>query len=109
VLSDLGEPYGIREGTKSQVEMTKALPTVVRNILFLPRDMTGKRGLYRASERSEGLSPFSLLDASGRKVMSLRPGANDVRGLAPGVYFVREEPQAASLKPQAIRKVVLTK
>jgi hypothetical protein len=41
--------------------------------------------------------------------MSLRSGANDVRGLAPGVYFVREGPQAASLKPQAIRKIVLTK
>jgi hypothetical protein len=75
VLDDLGEPYGIEEGTKSQVEMTKALPTVVRNILFLP------------------LSHFtlhsSLFDLTGRAVMSLRPGANDVRGLAPGVYFIR--------------------
>jgi hypothetical protein len=95
VLDDLGEPYGIEEVTKSQVEMTKELPTVVRNILFLP------------------LSPFtihsSLFDMTGRAVMSLRPGANDVRGLAPGVYFVREEPQASSLKPRAIRKVILTK
>jgi hypothetical protein len=49
-----------------------------------------------------------LLDASGRKVLDLRPGANDVRALAPGVYFVREVPQAASHKPQAVRKVVVT-
>jgi hypothetical protein len=34
-----------------------------------------------------------------------------VRGLAPGVYFVRSEPSAVSGKPSAVavRKVVLTK
>jgi len=30
-----------------------------------------------------------LLDVAGRYVMRLQPGANDVSGLAPGVYFVR--------------------
>jgi hypothetical protein len=50
-----------------------------------------------------------LLDVSGRKVMDLASGANDVRALAPGVYFVREELQAASLKTQAVRKIVLTR
>ena len=30
----------------------------------------------------------SLMDISGRKVMSLAPGANDVSRVAPGVYFV---------------------
>jgi hypothetical protein len=30
-----------------------------------------------------------LADASGRNVARLRPGLNDVSGLAPGVYFVR--------------------
>jgi hypothetical protein len=39
--------------------------------------------------------------------MESLPGPNDVRALAPGVYFVREEPQATSLKPQAVRKVLL--
>jgi hypothetical protein len=29
-----------------------------------------------------------LLDISGRKVLDLRPGANNVGRLAPGVYFV---------------------
>jgi phosphoribosylformylglycinamidine (FGAM) synthase PurS component len=50
-----------------------------------------------------------LLDVSGRRVLDLLPGANDVRALAPGVYFVREQPQASSRKPQAVRKVVITK
>ena len=50
-----------------------------------------------------------LLDVTGRKVLDLLPGANDVRALAPGVYFVYERPQAASSKPQAIHKVVVTR
>ncbi|MBM3332800.1 M28 family peptidase [candidate division WOR-3 bacterium] len=96
VLADLGEPYGIEEGAKSRAEMKKVLPTVVHGVLYLPPS-------------SLRLHPSYLLSVDGRRVMSLHPGANDVRGLAPGVYFVRDEPQAASLKPQAIRKVVLTK
>ncbi|MEO0078331.1 MAG: hypothetical protein ABIK86_04950 [candidate division WOR-3 bacterium] len=39
---------------------------------------------------------------NGRNVMELRPGANNVAALAPGVYFVR--PQAGSLT-----RVVLVK
>ncbi|UCG42329.1 MAG: hypothetical protein JSU73_10710, partial [candidate division WOR-3 bacterium] len=31
----------------------------------------------------------ALLDISGRRVLDLQPGENDVRGVAPGVYFVR--------------------
>ena len=50
-----------------------------------------------------------LFDASGRRVTTFRHGENDVSQLAPGVYFVREEPQASGRKPQTVRKVVLTK
>ncbi len=49
---------------------------------------------------------LDLLDACGRKVMDLRPGANDVRGLAPGVYFVGTA--QAQAQAQAVRKIVLT-
>jgi len=93
VLTDLGEPYGIEESAKSQVEMTKALPTVVRNVLFLPPSVLSP--------------PSSLLSVAGRKVLDLKPGANDVRGLAPGVYFVRAVnrwPSAASC-----HKVIVTR
>ncbi len=51
----------------------------------------------------------SLLDASGRKVMDLQPGANDVRALAPGVYFVRYGPSAVSRELSVITKVVVTR
>jgi len=47
--------------------------------------------------------------ASFHRNFELVPGPNDLSRLAAGVYFVREEPQAASLKPQAIRKVVVTR
>jgi hypothetical protein len=54
----------------------RTAPTIVRNVLFLPVASNSK-------------APGWLLDAAGRKVKELRPGANDVSGLAPGIYFVR--------------------
>lgn len=63
--------------------------TVVRNVLHLS-----------ASGPSVGAS---LFDMSGRQVVKLHPGANDVSGLAPGVYFVREA------QAQAVRKVIITR
>jgi hypothetical protein len=80
------------------LQSTSARPsaTVVRNVLFLPE----------AAGRKPQVA--SLLDATGRKVLDLKPGANDVRALAPGVYFVRGEGrQAGDVGP--IRKVVLTR
>jgi hypothetical protein len=45
-----------------------------------------------------------LLDIAGRKVMDLQPGNNDIRQVAPGVYFVRS---AESGRRSAIRKVII--
>ena len=47
-----------------------------------------------------GIAPGDL---SGREFLDLKPGANDVRSLAPGVYFVR------AAQAQAMRKVVVTR
>jgi hypothetical protein len=69
--------------------------SVVRNAFFLPG---------AASLKSRAAS---LLDVSGRKVLDLKAGANDVGGLAPGVYFLREE--HAQAQAQAVRKVVITR
>jgi len=68
--------------------------TVVCGVLFLPEATSRKP------------QAASLLDVSGRKVLDLRPGANDVRGLAAGVYFVRIA--QAQAQAQTVRKVVLT-
>jgi hypothetical protein len=66
--------------------------------------------LFQPNDRGPGTGDrAALLDISGRKVMDLEPGANDVRALAPGVYFVREQPQGSSSKPQAFRKVVVAR
>ena len=91
-------PAAIAEQPPQQPVGVQPSATVVRNVLFLPE-----------ATRHKTQAASSLLDIGGRKVLDLKPGANDVRYLAPGVYFVREEPQAASSKPQAVRKVIVTR
>jgi hypothetical protein len=73
-------------------------PTVLRGVLRLPVDPC--RDPQAAS---------LLLDASGRSVMKLRPGDNDVKLLAPGIYFVRG-PETGDAGPgMGTRKVILTR
>jgi len=50
----------------------------------------------------------ALLETYGQRVMELQTGPNDVRHPAPGIYFVREEPQASSRQLQAVRKIIIT-
>ncbi len=52
--------------------------TIARDVFFLPHSLTP--------------APCSLflLDASGRRVMDLLPGPNDVTSIAPGVYFASQ-------------------
>ena len=49
------------------------------------------------------MSRAVLLDATGRKVMKLQIGLNDVRHLAPGVYFVRSTSGAPGEAPSVAR------
>ena len=74
---------GVMETPNAGVRATNTGPTVVGGVLFLP----GDRG-PRTGDRA------ALHDVAGREVLDLKPGANDVRALAPGVYFVRSEPSA---------------
>jgi len=66
---------GVEEKGRSDVHSI-GTPTIARGVLFLPPS--------RLSPRS------SLLSTDGRKVIELQPGANDVRSLSPGVYFIKE-------------------
>jgi hypothetical protein len=50
-----------------------------------------------------------LPDVSGPKVLDLKPGANDVRSLAPGVYFIREGLGTRGEGLGKTRKVVVTR
>jgi hypothetical protein len=71
--------------------------TIIRGVLFLDGDCP----------RTGTVPKTDLLEVSGRKVMKLQPGANDVRHLAPGVYFVRG-PKTGDGRPGfETRKVVL--
>ncbi len=81
---------GIAQGVQRTRE-ARVTQTVVRSVLNLAEDWT----------RSEYVpnSVMSLVDITGRKVMDLKPGENDVRHLAPGVYFVTPSPQPSGAAP----------
>ncbi|HTW90766.1 MAG TPA: hypothetical protein VMH22_03575 [bacterium] len=72
------------------------LQSVIRGVLCVP-----------ASSVMRGAS-CALLDISGRRVLDLHHGTNDVRALAPGVYFVREGLGTRGEGLGKTRKVVLT-
>jgi hypothetical protein len=69
------EGLGMAEGVKRQVCDSRG-PTLVSRSLSLP-----------------GSHDAVLVDITGRKVMGLQPGPNDIRHLAPGVYFIGEGPR----------------
>jgi hypothetical protein len=92
-------PPGIEEAMGAEVRAVKPGPTVVKGVLVLGAAVDSRQ---RAVDRAE------LLDAAGRKVMDLKPGANDVRMLAPGVYFVRGPKTEDGSPGAAVSKVVVT-
>jgi hypothetical protein len=83
-------PPGVEEAPSASVRTTNNGPTVVRGILFLPQATSHK------------LQAASLWDVNGRRILELQPGANDVRALPPGVYFVRA---GALAQPQKVMLV----
>jgi len=52
-----------------------------------------------------GSGPWVLLDALGRRVASLSPGRNDLRGIGVGVYFLYEREGGR----ECARKVILVR
>jgi len=55
------------------------------------------------SGNSDRVPRPALLDAAGRQVMRLKPGANDVDGLSPGVYFIRRDGGTVSRRVVKVR------
>jgi hypothetical protein len=76
-----------------------------------PRVSTIVRGVLRIEDRGPRTEDRAdLLDAAGRKVMDLKPGENDIRHVAPGVYFIAPSPQSSPARGEeepAVRKVVI--
>jgi YVTN family beta-propeller protein len=92
VLRD--NPAGIDRVTEQRFSRFESQPTIVSGVLLLGID-NRQHSTYRAE----------LLDISGRKVLDLKPGPNDVRMLAPGVYFVpaRRGTTARTTKVMVVR------
>jgi len=86
---------GIEETPNAGVRTTSIGPTLVRGVLLLGD-----------SPRTGTVPKAILLDISGRKVLDLHPGPNDVSRLAPGVYFVRS---TADVRHASTSRVVVTR
>ncbi|HTW92254.1 MAG TPA: M1 family metallopeptidase [bacterium] len=76
VLDSCHVATGIEEMPNDEVRMMNVGPTIVHGVL-------------RLANGERRMATSELLDIAGRKVLDLRPGPNDVSGLAPGIYFVR--------------------
>jgi len=74
-----------------------AAPTILRGVLHL------RPSPFPLSEGEGREDGAALLDAMGRKVLELQVGANDVRSLAPGVYFIRD---ASDTKPTTSKVLI---
>jgi hypothetical protein len=66
---------GVEELKNGGVCGTKGGTMVVSGVLYLPTSPLSH--------------PSSLFSLDGRRMLGLKPGANDLRGLHPGVYFMR--------------------
>jgi aminopeptidase N len=74
---DSSSVTGIEETPNSELRTTNLGPTIVRGVLNLQSEICNLK------------SAIVLLDVSGRKVLALHAGPNDISRLAPGVYFVQ--------------------
>jgi len=89
---------GIEECRPAVAAVSRASATIMEGVLFLPE----ASGWWSQAA--------SLLDATGRRVMELHSGANDVRALAPGVYFVRKQgSRSQGFEDSSVNKVVITR
>ncbi|UCG42663.1 MAG: T9SS type A sorting domain-containing protein, partial [candidate division WOR-3 bacterium] len=80
------------EEERTKAEGQRTSQTICRDVLFLP-----KAGM------TNDQVPMTMSDVSGRKIMDLYPGENDVRSVSPGVYFLRSADGGRS----AVTKVVI--
>jgi hypothetical protein len=103
-------PVGMAERSKRVAPGPLSEPTIVGGVLVWSATTPSLRNVgQNGACPSEGGPVPALLDITGRKVMDLQPGENDVRHLAPGVYFIRR-PETEDGRPGtavSVRKVVI--
>jgi len=89
---------GIEETPNAGLRAASSTATIVRGVLF------------RQEALSHKLQATGLLDIAGRQVMVLRPGRNDVSGLAPGVYFIQEQNlRGHGVEGSRVGKIIVTR
>jgi hypothetical protein len=108
IATDEGFPFAFASGRSEIAVIRKDSTAAQFGVAAAPGRTSGSfvRGRLFSTDKPGSV----LMNAAGRKVLDLHPGINDVRGLASGVYFVREL-SAASHEPSAvsIRKVVIAR
>ncbi|MEO0081996.1 MAG: VCBS repeat-containing protein [candidate division WOR-3 bacterium] len=94
----LYRPYrtGIAQ-PRTQASVRQVAASMVRGVLLLPEGYSDERGASTV-----------LLDISGRKMMELAPGPNDIRHLAPGVYFLQQANQSKT-RGQGVCKIIVAR
>jgi hypothetical protein len=85
---------GIEEGRQPMANGSRPSATVIRGVLLW--EAYGTRHTAYGAE---------LLNISGRTVLDLHSGANDVSRLAPGVYFISER-GTKNEDPRTVRIVI---
>ena len=94
---------GAEETMNDELGTMNVGPTIVRGVLpFEARGALSDRGLRGQQREPRG----ELLDISGRRVLDLRPGPNDVSRLSPGVYFIHS---AIDNRQSPMPRVVITR
>ncbi|MEO0082003.1 MAG: SBBP repeat-containing protein [candidate division WOR-3 bacterium] len=89
---------GITESPRPGAHGSQLAPTIIRGSLLLADVASGQQSAACAF----------LFDATGRTVADLEPGANDVSGLAPGVYFVA--PASGAMRDASgVTKVIIAR
>jgi len=88
-ISVLHAAPGVQETMNDERGTMDVIATIIHGVLVLGAVDSRQHTAYRAE----------LLDITGRRVLDLHHGPNDVRSLAPGVYFVIT-PSSSSSPPE---------
>ena len=91
----LGGVIGAGIGVVAIGEIAPTLESRAARVATVIAGVTFGGGLGAASGV---LASGQLLDINGRRVLELTPGENDIRSIAPGVYFVRPHDVAQTTK-----------
>jgi hypothetical protein len=99
VVVSLATGAGVQETREDELVVMSRPPTIIRGVLT-----------FEAANGAGRMANGALIDISGRRVLDLSPGANDVRALAPGVYFVRQQgSRGQGLEGSSVRKVIVAR